>query len=246
MNSFIPLKEANLAIVDGRISQEIENNLEKLNIKIIKTTECKDVHPSIAYHPDIVIHPINHTSLVIAPNVYEYYEDKLKYLGIKLIKGESYLGNKYPLDVGYNVGRVGNYAIHNFKYTDQVLKFHLKKEGLDLVDVNQGYGKCSLGLVNENTVITSDRGIYKRLKDLPISILLIDPGHIILDHQKYGLIGGINGNLSNTKSILSGSLVDHPNGQVIIDFFKNNGSEVIYLSDKPAIDLGTIITLYVK
>lgn len=244
MNPFIPRKIANVAIVDGRIDNEIENNLKKLGLKVIKTTKCNEVHESIAYHPDIVIHPINYNTLVIAPNVFEYYEEKLSNMGIKLIKGEKYLNRKYPEDIAYNVGRLTGIAIHNFKYTDEVLKYYLKKENLDFVNVNQGYTKCSLAIVGEDSAITADYPMYKKLKSLGYKVLLIEPGYVFLEGQKYGFIGGTNGSLYNGKSIISGRLNGHPNKHEILDFFTKNNTELIFLSQKNILDIGTIITLY--
>lgn len=243
MNPFIPLKTANLAIVDGRIDKEIEDNLKSLGLKIIKTIKCKEVDESISYHPDIVIHPVNHNTLVIAPNVFDYYVDKLKDMGIKLIKGEKFLGSKYPEDIAYNVGRLSGVAIHNFKHTDEVLKFYLKKENLDFININQGYTKCSLAIVGEDSGITADYHIYIKLISLGYKMLLIEEGHILLKGQKYGFIGGTNGTLCNGKSIISGRLNGHPNKEKILNFFSENKSDLIFLSQKNILDIGTIITL---
>ncbi|MFA7411382.1 MAG: DUF6873 family GME fold protein, partial [Tissierellaceae bacterium] len=200
-------------------------------------------HPSIAYHPDIVIHPINHNSLMIAPNVYDYYEEKMGKMGIKLIRGEKYLDCKYPDDIAYNVGRLSNVAVHNFKHTDEKLKFYLQKENLKFVDVKQGYSKCSLAIVGEYSAISSDYPIYSKLTGLGFDVLLIEPRHIDLPGQEYGFIGGTNGNLSREKSIISGSIDKHPNKKEILSFFARNQIELIYLSQNPLLDIGTIITL---
>lgn len=244
MNPFIPLKSANLAIVDGRIDKEIENSLKSLDLEIIKTIKCKEVHESISYHPDIAIHPVNHNTLVIAPNVFEYYRDNLKNKGINLIKGEKRLDFKYPNNIAYNVGRLGNVAIHNFQHTDEVLKYHLEKENLQFLNVKQGYSKCSLCLVNKKAGITSDSPIYEKLRNLGFKMLLIEPGSIYLKSQDYGFIGGTNGSLSNKESIISGSLKDHPNKKEILNFFKENNVELKFLSNKKIMDIGTIITLH--
>lgn len=244
MNPFIPLKEANIAIVDGRIDKEIEKNLKRMNLKIIKTIKCNEVHESISYHPDIVIHPINHNTLIIAPNVFEYYEENLSNMGINLIKGEKNLNSKYPDDIAYNVGRLRGIAIHNFKYTDEILKFYLKKENIDFVNVNQGYTKCSLAVVGEDSAITADYPIYKKLSSLGYRILLIEPGYVSLEGQNYGFIGGTNGSLCNGKSIISGSIDEHPNKDDILKFFAENNTNLETLSTKDVLDIGTIITLY--
>lgn len=244
MNPFIPIKSANTVIVDGRINKEIEENLKKQNLKIIKTIKCDEVHESIAYHPDIVIHPINHNSLVIAPNVFEYYEHIMKDMGIILIKGEKHLSSKYPEDIAYNVGRLEGAAIHNFRHTDEVLKYHLKKQNINLIDVKQGYTKCSLSIVGKRSAITSDIPIYEKLRHYGYNILLIEPKHIFLFNQNYGFIGGTNGHLDEEKSIISGNFNEHPDKDRILEFFENNNVKLIHLSKKKIMDIGTIITLY--
>ncbi|WP_353092533.1 DUF6873 family GME fold protein [Tissierella praeacuta] len=244
MNPFIPAKEANIAIVDGRIDNEIENNLKRMNLKIIKTIRCSEVHDSISYHPDIVIHPVNYDTLVIAPNVFDYYKEILGNMGIRLIRGEKYLSSKYPEDIAYNVGRLTGSAIHNFKYTDEVLKFYLKKENLDFINVKQGYTKCSLAVIGEDAAITADYPMYKKLSFLGYKILLIEPGYIVLKGQNYGFIGGTNGNLCNGKSIISGKIDEHPNRDEILNFFVENNVDFKFLSQKNILDIGTIITLY--
>lgn len=244
MNPFVPLKSANLAIIDGRVDKEIINNLKKLGLEVIKTIKCKEVDESISYHPDIVIHPVNFNTLVIAPNVYDYYKERLKNKAINIIKGEKRLNYKYPDNIPYNVGRISNLAIHNFQYTDEALKHYLKQENLQFINVKQGYSKCSLCLVNNSVGITSDYPIYKKLTNLGFEILLIEPGSISLQLQEYGFIGGTNGSLSKEESIFAGSLKEHPNEEEILKIFKKNNVELKFLSNKKLMDIGTIITLY--
>ncbi len=243
MNSFIPLKPANIAIVDARISKEIEINLNKLGLHIIKTIKCEDVDESISYHPDIVIHPVNHDTLVIAPNVFDYYKKVLSGFNINLIKGEKVLKSKYPDDIAYNVGRLGNVAIHNFRYTDSIIKHYLQKQNIKFINVKQGYSKCSLAIIGENTAITSDYPMYNKLNDLGFELLLIKSGNIELKGEDYGFIGGTNGNLCNKEVIFSGSLINHPDRDKMFEFIKKNNINLNFLSKEKIVDMGTIITL---
>ena len=243
-NPFIPNRFANRVIIDGRIFPSAAARLKKLNINIIPTIACKEVAEPISYHPDIVIHPINHNTLIVAPNVFDYYEDKLHGLGIKIIKGDTELGKEYPMDIAYNVGRIGNFAIHNFEYTDEKLKYYLKKEKLEFINIKQGYTKCSMAIVDNNSIITADYPIYKELKILGIDVLLIRPGYIELPSYPYGFIGGATGNLSNDDFVFSGHLDDHPDKVKIINFIKKHNKKIFWLSDEKVIDIGTIITLY--
>ncbi len=242
-NPFIPIKEADTVIVAGNSDPEIIESLKKLKLNIVPTIKSLEVDESIAYHPDIVIHPVNHSTLVIEPNVFDYYKEGLKNTNLKLIKGEKKLGVKYPDDIAYNIGRMKNIAIHNFDHTDGVLKFYLKKEGLDLIHVKQGYTKCSMAIVDDTSAITADKAIYKVLKEKGYSVLLIEPGYIRLENQKYGFIGGATGNLSKDIILLSGTLNDHPDKENIFEFFKSKNKTIKFLSNKNIVDVGTIISL---
>jgi hypothetical protein len=237
--------EANIAIIDGRASEKIVNNLEKFNIKVVRTIKCNELQESISYHPDIVLHPINHNTVIVAPNVFDYYYEKLSPLGIKILKGNAILDSKYPKDIAYNVGRLKNIAIHNFKYVDEKLKFYLEKEKIELINVKQGYTKCSLAIVDDISGITADVCIYKKLSELGYNMLLIEPGHINLFNEKYGFIGGASGNYSKDIIMFTGRLDKHPDNIRIENFIKNRNKKILYLSNEDIIDLGTIITLFI-
>lgn len=242
-NPFIPLKEANTVIVAGNIDDEVYKSLKDRNLRVVKTIAHEKVDISIKYHPDIVIHPINHNLLLVEPTVYEYYKEKFKDTDISIIKGEKELAYKYPLDIAYNVGRVSNYALHNFKYTDEVLKFYLKKENIEFINVNQGYTKCSMAIIGNNEIITSDHFIHKVLMNKGVKSLLISQGHIVLENQDYGFIGGCTGNISNKEVLLSGSLNKHPDKEKIRSFIDRANKTIIKLSEKDIIDIGTVIAL---
>ena len=243
-NPFIPNKRANTVIIDGRVNTDIKKNLKDLGVNIIPTIECKEVSKPVSYHPDIVLHPINHNTLIIAPNVFDYYEEILYGMGIRLIEGETQLGKSYPMDIAYNVGRIGNFAIHNLKYMDEKLRFYLKKEGLEFIDIKQGYTKCSMAIVDENSIITSDYPIYKKLKNLGFNLLLIKPGYIKLEGHIYGFVGGTCGNLSKEEIIFSGKFVDHPEREKILYFIEKRNKKIIWLTNDNIQDIGTIISLY--
>lgn len=242
-NPFIPINKANIAIIDGRASEDIVNNLEKLNIKVIRTIKCKDLQESVSYHPDIIMHPINHNTIIVTPIVFDYYDEQLSSLGINVVKGETILRSKYPYDIAYNVGRLNNIAIHNFKYTDEKLKFYLKKENLEFININQGYSKCSLAIVDDISGITADLIMFKRLSVMGLNMLLIRPGFIELENEDYGFIGGATGNYSNRDIFFTGKLNNHPDFEKIENFIKDRNMKIIYLSKNEVIDLGTIITL---
>jgi len=242
-NPFVPRYKANLVIVDGRASQEIISNLKKQKLEVVLTCKCNELYEAISYHPDIVMHPINSNTLIVAPNVYDYYSDALSQRGIKLIKGEKKLERNYPDNIAYNVARVSSYALHSFKYTDEKLKFYLRKEGLQFIDVKQGYTKCSTAIINNNAIITSDPSIYKACTKLEVDVLFIRNGYIKLPGLDYGFIGGTTGLISEKKLLFSGKIDDHPDSKQIKYFLEKHDVLPIILSNEKIIDIGSIIPL---
>lgn len=242
-NPFIPQGKAHLAIIDGRAGNEIKENLTSYGLNVIQTCKCEELYESISYHPDIVMHPLTPKKIIVAPNVYDYYNEILSFYDIKVVKGEKKLGRNYPENIAYNVARISRYAIHNTKYTDEKLKFYIEKEGIDFINVKQGYSKCSLAIIREDAAITSDPSIYKKLKKYGVDVLLINEGFIELPDLNYGFIGGATGMFSRKELFLSGKINEHPNSIEINNFLKKYNIKPIFLSDKRIIDIGSIITL---
>lgn len=242
MNPFEYIENPKYAIVDFRANQSVFDILEKYNLKVIKTIECKEILRPVCGHPDMVLHPIDNKNIVVAPNVYDYYNDMFKNSGIKVIKGGKTLDRNYPNDIAYNVARIGNYAIHNVKFTDEVLKYYLQKSDISFVHVNQGYSKCSMACLC-NKAITSDVTIYNTLKSINVQSLYINPKNICLKGFDYGFIGGSIGLIDNKTLLLTGEMTEGIDKDNLYDFVINSGYSIKVASNEILTDLGTIIIL---
>lgn len=241
--SFIPKDKILLALIDKRITKDMKSKLNYLNINIIESTPCIDTYDAISCHPDITLLKINDNNIIVAPNVYDYYSEKLSPIGFNIIKGDSLIQNKYPNNIGYNVAIFGKYAIHNFKYTDKRVLEFLDENNFIKINVKQGYCKCSICIVDENSIITSDEGIYKESIKHDIDCLLIEKGHIDLFDLNYGFIGGCSGLISKDDLIFFGDISKHPNYNEIKEFVKSKNKNIISLSEEKLIDLGSLIPL---
>lgn len=242
-SSFIPNKKINLALIDCRASEDIIKNLNKLNVNLLKTIKCNEAYNAISCHPDICVIKLNYNDILVAPNVYDYYNESLTPLGFNVIKGNSPIGSKYPYNVQYNVVILGDKVIHNFKYTDNTLLDYIEKNNLEKVNVNQGYCKCSICVVDENSIITSDEGIYKEVIKHNIDCLLIEKGHIDLFELNYGFIGGCSGLISEDTLVFFGNIESHPNFKEIETFVSKKNKKILSLSDEKLTDLGSLIPL---
>nr|WP_312577501.1 hypothetical protein [Sedimentibacter sp.] len=243
MNPFIPRRAPRYAVIDYRASDEIIYYLKKINIEPIKTVKCNDLQEPIDGHPDMVMHPIDEKTFIVAPNVFDYYSNVFNNIGIKVIKGGKTLCRNYPEDIAYNVARIGRYAVHNTHHTDQVLKYYLEEANIKFIHVNQGYTKCSLTAVGENRAVTSDFSICEITKSYNIDCMYINPELVYLKGYDYGFIGGCTG-LINDKIFLSTGKINDKN---IINAFKKFIQSSGYLyeeaSSQQIMDLGSIIPI---
>nr|WP_143290250.1 MULTISPECIES: hypothetical protein [Caloramator] len=239
----LPKGEVSLVVCDGRINSDVEYNLREMGIKIIKTNKQKLLYEAVSYHPDILFHHLGGDKIVIAPNVDDKFYYALEDEGFNLILGKDKIEGIYPKDVLYNVARLKDVAILNIRYTDEVLLDELIKRNIKLIDVKQGYAKCSVCIVSEDAIITSDRGIYKKALQNSINSLLIKPGYIDLFELNYGFIGGCTGFISNDTIAFYGEVESHPEGTEIKNFLNKFEKKHQNLSKGKLIDYGTLIPL---
>lgn len=158
-----------------------------------------------------------------------------------IFRGESeLLAPSYPGDIRYNAASTGKYFLHNLKYTDPALLESAKNNGLKLIDVRQGYAKCSTCVVNPDSIITYDKGIAVPARAAGMDVLEISPGYIELPGFDTGFIGGCSGHIGETL-VFSGDLSAHPDFDVIKEFVYERNIELEFFAEYPLTDIGSII-----
>lgn len=240
---YIPNKAVKAVIVDYRISAKAEKTLQMMDIDVIKTVPCMDLYDSINGHPDILMHHLGKEKIVVAPNVYGKLAPILIKKGFAVTKGATWLLRNYPNNVAYNVMRIGNIAFHNTKHTDRTILEYFEKEGIVIEHVKQGYTKCSVCIVDNKSMITSDKKIAQKCEKYDIECMVISPGGIVLEGLEYGFIGGAAGLIGDKKIAFTGVLNNHKDIEKIYEFLFSKGITVKTLSEKQIIDIGSIVPL---
>ena len=214
-----------------------EDSAEKLKKygEVVRTRANKNLLKGLDTHTDILVHPLPSGELVVDRDNFEYYKKILP--DKKILPSHSSLSKKYPKDVPLNAFTFKNYFIHNLKFTDQVLLDYHKNSAYELINIKQGYGKCS-SLVTEYFIITSDGGIYESLKDF-IPIYKIKHGKIRLQNFNYGFIGGASGAFDK-KIFFTGDFSHHSSYEEILKIIKKYDYEIEILSKDPLEDFGSI------
>lgn len=232
-----------ICFVDYRISIIEEKSLKNLGIKIIKVPPCNNLYNAIKGHVDIQLNILSkiEKKVIVQKDITDSFKKELIANNINFIESNSSLGKKYPSNIALNALILDNYFIHNLNFSDENLIESQKNK--TLVNVKQGYTKCSSLVVNDHSIITSDKGIYNSLLKYNFDILLLPPGDIILDGLDYGFIGGTGGLINSSTMAFFGSLEKYAYGEEVKKFLKKHNVNPIYLNNSKLYDRGSLFTL---
>ena len=211
----------NRIYISARAEQALIEYLAGCGHEVCMLPRIPGPDPAIADHPDLVYCSLGPGRPVFHGKI-------------------SAVGRPYPSDVPYNACCTGRYFIHNLKYTVPELLAAAEDAGMTLVDVPQGYARCSCLPVAEDAVITADQGIIRACRAAGLTVLEVVPGHVVLPGYKYGFIGGCGGRIGDT-IVFHGNLSEHPDGMRIRSFIEDRGLKCVDFPDFPLTDIGSII-----
>lgn len=190
-------------------------------VEVFGTETLLPVDPAICDHPDLL-----HCSLGPGRPVFHGTASRL--------------GERYPADSIYNACCTGRYFIHKLKCTDPQLLDFAKSAGLTLIDVPQGYTRCSCLPVDENSIITADQGILRACRRAGLQCLEAGLGFVRLPGYPYGFLGGAAGRVGDS-ILFHGDLSAHPDGVRIRTFIEARGLQCVDFEDFPLTDIGSVI-----
>ncbi len=191
---------------------------------VIKVEPGGATYPAVDAHPDIYM-----CKMGIEAHPHIFFGNRNE------------LGEEYPLNIKFNAVCLDRYFIHRLKYTSPELLNEARRLGMALIDVRQGYTKCSCVVVDGHSVITADAGILRRLRQYPgIDVLPVRQGCVRLEGFEYGFLGGASGRVGH-EVIFNGDLSVHPDYIAIRSFIEDRGLKVTYFPDYPLTDIGSII-----
>lgn len=151
------------------------------------------------------------------------------------------LGNVYPETCPLNVVTTDRVFIHNTKFTPPDLLDAAKRSQRQIINVKQGYVRCTTLPLDTSTFITSDSGVHKAI-NTDYDSTLISQGSILLDSHDYGFIGGTAGRIGDTV-YFNGDITRHPDYQVIRGKCEELGLEIWYVEGEPLRDIGSILSV---
>ncbi|HHW46433.1 MAG TPA: hypothetical protein GXX17_05925 [Clostridiales bacterium] len=217
------------------------NALTNMGIECIKVESHPDLDSPVGSHADMLIHHLGNKNILLAKK-----QDKLMQILKVLRFNAKYinedLADKYPFDCLLNAARIGN-KLFCGRYISNQLSEYCEKNNVEIIRVRQGYAKCSVCVLDENTIITDDTGIDAAAKREGIDSLLISHGGIKIEKYSYGFIGGCCGKIAKNILAFNGDISKHKDYREIKAIADNCGVEVICLHDGLLTDIGGILPL---
>ena len=201
---------------------ELVSYLESLGYTVKKVSPLEVLPAGIADHPDLRM-----CRMGIADEAVVLFAD------------EDSLSAEYPGDVPFNAACTGKYLICNTDYVSKKIYAAAIMMGMRIVHVAQGYTKCSVVIVDEDSIITYDRGIAAACREYGMNVLLVEAGHCRLEGYNTGFIGGCSGRVGD-EVVFAGDLSEHPDYEEMLHFIESRGLKCRFF-DGPLTDIGSII-----
>ncbi|NLP48138.1 MAG: hypothetical protein GX345_04250 [Clostridiales bacterium] len=242
-----PVKRANLpcnkvGLAIGSCSAKAYKSLKERGIELLEPLAEPGLERALSRHSDLVFLHLGDKNIVVSEHQATLAE-KLGEYGFTEPHSRPLINSPYPQDVPLNLVLLGENVICNTKTAWPSLLEHLYSENFNIIDVKQGYTKCSVCVVNESAVITEDRTIALACNKAGIDALLISKGTIKLKGHEYGFIGGCSGLVAGDCLAFHGKLEEHKDSQVIYDFLDSHKIQALSLSDESLTDIGGILPI---
>lgn len=236
---------ASTVIIGEKYCNILQNGVGKLGINILSMPDNPYVDDRLSGHADLSVLHLGGDRLLLAPYLKgSSFSRQLEDRGFDIQFADIEQSALYPNDAQMNVCILGNKVIYNPQTgSDAIVKYLTIRNGAIQVSSRQGYSRCSVCVVNDNAIITADEGICRSAKAHGIDVLKIRPGYIDLPGFDHGFIGGASFKISDTKLAFTGRLDSHPDAEQMIGFTSLHNVDIVYITDKPAFDIGGAIPI---
>ncbi len=233
----LPKSRVKSAVI-GDSYGEICDELIKLGIETIRLKPDYRFLPGLESHADMQVFNAGNGNFYIN-SIQEELCEIINKRGGSIIKIDFPQKALYPEDVLLNAAIVDKYLICN---KNTVSRKILDYKDFEIIDVHQGYSKCSVCPVNSEAIITDDISIYNDVKG-SLDVLLITKGDIVLRGFNYGFIGGASFKIDNDILAFTGQVKTHRDSDKIKSFLNNHSVNILELNNSELTDIGGIIQL---
>lgn len=233
----LPKGKVRCIILGKKYKKVLETAIYERNIEPIWLNDNVHVDARLSGHSDLMAAHLGNNKLAVtmsSANNCEIIHN------IELVPVKDPLKPEYPHDAVLNICIVGDRIIYNPKSADAQIISRLNGTKLCC---KQGYTKCSVCVVDENSIITSDRKIAAIASAAGMDALTVNEKITVLDGFEHGFIGGASFKLSGNELAFTGRINDAAEKLRIENFLNERGISAVYLTDEPLFDIGSAIPI---
>ena len=224
-------------VVISNLYPQFCEELKGRGYKICPTNRVEVFHKPEQLHADMQV-------LKISDTVFTLKECDYSALSVSnLISCEKPAEKDYPKNILLNCLYLNGKLFGKISAVDASVLTYCKRHGIEPINVNQGYTRCSTLKVNEKAIITADKSIARAAEEHGIEVCLISPGCIVLEGFDYGFIGGCS-MADEDKIYFFGNIKKHSDYHKIKAFCdKHNSKAEILCNNFPPTDIGGAVVL---
>lgn len=252
MSQFVDLphlpRRCDTILYGKKYADKLRKPLDSLHMKSVFVPDNPNIDPRLAGHADLSVLHAGGERVLLAPYLKgSAVESWLSSIGTKILFPDIQQHTAYPEDTQLNLCQVGEHILYNRKTVpDDIVEYLTRNGALRFIDCHQGYTRCTACVVDRRSLITADRGVAARASSAGLSVLLISPGHILLDGFPHGFIGGASFKIADEKIAFTGKLDTHPDCGRILQFLERREIEAVFLTAEPVFDIGSAIPILEK
>lgn len=232
----LPDKKILHAVVSPQYPQVI-SALINSGIVPVTVTSCDSVLYPLRNHSDMLFCYLGNGKFVVEHSQQKLFNELTSY-GLTCLDDNVELKAEYPFDIRLNSCIIGNYIFCKSDYTPEVLKLNRT-----VINVKQGYARCSCVPVDENSIITDDLSVYDTAIKIGMDALLVAKGQVCLEGFDTGFIGGCCGKTDKSVLTFCGDLKKHSDYNQINSFLRERNVYPHSLFGGNLIDIGSIIPI---
>lgn len=226
-------------VIMSPCESDLTKSLSEYGIKALPSQCLHQLRENEQYHADMQVLIINNTAFI--PEDCTQIGVELANYGYEIVHCKPLLSD-YPWNVSLNVALIGKRLFCKESALDPNVKNYCINNEIEIINVNQGYTKCSTLVLNDKSIITADETIYKAAINNNISVLKISQGYIQLANADYGFIGGCSGVIGDTVYFF-GDINYHPDQEIIKNYIYKQGMKIISLADTYLKDIGGFVAI---
>lgn len=240
----LPEGEVRHLIIGEKYRKKLENALIANNLEPIWMPDNPYVDERLSAHADLAVNNFSTNQMILS----EYLQNselfkQLNTLGYTCSAANNPIKPQYPYDAGLNICLIGNKLIYNSRTICEELNKPLGAISINRIDCRQGYTKCSVCIVDENSIITADRAIADKAIAFGMDVLLTDNSIVDLNGFNNGFIGGAAFKLSKFKIAFTGTIESSKEKNAIENFLSERDVEAVYLTENKLFDIGSAILI---